>query len=133
MSELTTLSVACWTPLREPWCIAQLDRTVGEISETYGWSWDQADADGLGLMHYLFLAWNGVPRFLLSASAAYPDDGIAVEVEASEDAATARRDLLKGLALTPDAWLTISEGETWFARWDPPHRAGARPATAKPR
>jgi hypothetical protein len=122
-----------WTPIRDLWCVGVLDRTVEELATAYGWSWDQAEVDGLGLMFYMPLAWDGKSRFLLSVSATYPESGIAIEVARGENPAAARSDLLNALGLLSSALLAISEGESWFARWDPPHNAGDRPATAKPR
>lgn len=122
-----------WRPLREAWCIGVLDRTPAEISAALGWTWDVVDEDGLGTMFYAALAWDGRSRFMLSSSGVYPGDGVAIEVEASEDPARARADFLQATALPPAAFLAIAEGDTWFARWDAPHNAGVRPATAAPR
>jgi hypothetical protein len=122
-----------WAPIRDLWCVGVLDRTVEELTAAYGWAWDPAEVDGLGLVFYMPLAWDGKSRFLLSVSAAYRDGGISIEVDRSENPATARADLLSELGLPSSALLAISEGESWFARWDPPHNAGGRPATAKPR
>jgi hypothetical protein len=78
--------------------------------------------------------WRGTgSRFLLSALETYPESGIAIEVSRDDNAAAARSDLLGALNLDANALLAISEGHTWFARWDPPHQSGVRPATAKPR
>ena len=63
----------------------------------------------------------------------YPENGIAIEVSASEDLARARSELLDALGLRPDALLAVNEDGVWFGRWDPPQRAGERPATAKRR
>ena len=101
-----------------------------QASAAFGWDWEEADEDGLGPTFYVFLAWDGASRFLLSASGLYPENGIAIEVSASEDPAEDRSDLLDALGLTPDALLAVNEDGVWFGRWDPPQRAGERPATA---
>ena len=45
----------------------------------------------------------------MSASGFYPENGVAIEVSASEDAAHARRDLLGELGVASDALLAVSE------------------------
>jgi hypothetical protein len=75
----------------------------------------------------VFLAWDRKSRFVLSASGFYPQDGIAIEVDASDEPASARREFLDELGLTPEALLALSERGVWFARWDPPNNAGDRP------
>ena len=131
MPRLTVQSFADRVPLEDPCAIAVLDRSTADITAAFGWVWDEVDDEGLGPMFYLPLAWDGTSRFLLSASGFYPEDGIAVEASAAENFASARTDLLKTLGLEFNAWLAITEGgDVWFARWDPPHNAGQRPATA---
>ncbi|MBE2319753.1 hypothetical protein DVA67_027540 [Solirubrobacter sp. CPCC 204708] len=119
--------------LRDPWAIAVIDRTVQELADAHGWTWEAVEEEGLGLMFYVALAWEGVPRFLLSASDVYPGDGVGVEVASSENHASARADLLTELGADADLFLAISEGGVWFARWDAPHTSGERPPTARPR
>jgi hypothetical protein len=121
-----------WVPFADPWAIAVLDRTVPELVAAYGWSFAEVDEVGLGPMFYLPLGWDGERRFLLTASGAYPEDGVAVEVSKSEDATAARGDLLAELGLDRKALVAISEEGVWFARWDQPS-AGQRPASAAPR
>jgi hypothetical protein len=133
VGRLTVQSADEWTPFSDPSAIAVLDRTVEELAKAYGWSWDQVDEDGLGPMFYIALAWDGVSRYLLTARGFYPEDGVAVETSAAENPAAARADLLVALDLRSDALLAVSEGDIWFARWDPPHNAGDRPSTAAPR
>ncbi len=133
MSRLALQGHDEWEPLRKPRCIGVLDRTPEELTATLGWEWEEVEEEGLGPMHYAPLAWDGRSRFLLSASGFYPNNGVAIEVEASESAAVARRDFMLGTGLTSEHFLVISEGEVWFARWDPPHNAGVRPPTAAPR
>lgn len=120
-------------PIEHPWCIGVLDCTTSEASAAFGWVWDEVDEAGLGTVFYAPLAWDGTSRYLLSSSAEYPENGIAIDVSSSENAATARGDFLSELDLTPDAFLVISEGGVWFARWDPPQIAGQRPTTATTR
>jgi hypothetical protein len=103
------------------------------LTAALGWAWDEVEEDGLGLMFYAPLAWDGKGRFLLSASGFYRGDGIAIEAEPGEDPARARADFMRDTGLSSDAFLAIAEADTWFARWDPPHNAGVRPATAAPR
>ena len=110
-----------------------LDRTPEELTATFGWEWGEANEEGLGLMFYAPLAWNGKSRLFLSASGVYPTDGVSLDAEASENPAAARADFLEGTGLAPETFLAISEGDVWFARWDAPHNAGTRPATAAPR
>lgn len=133
MGRLSQQTADDWTPIHDPWTVAVFDRTVAEMAEAFGWVWDEVDEDGLGPTFYLPLAWDGRSRFLLQASGFYPENGIAVDATRSENPATARADLLAELELGADAFLAISEGDAWFARWDPPHNAGQRPATAAPR
>lgn len=121
-----------WVPFTDPWSIAVLDRTVPELLAAYGWSCEEVEEDGLGPMSYLPPAWDGRSRFLLSASGYYPENGVAVEVSRSEEAIVARSDLLAEMGLDEEAFLAISEGGIWFARWDQPI-AGERPGTAAPR
>jgi hypothetical protein len=122
-----------WQPLREPRAIGVLDRTPDDLTAALGWAWDEFEEDGLGQMFYAPLAWDGNSRFLLSASGLYPGDGIAIEAEGTEDPASARGHFMRDTGLGSDAFLAIAEGDTWFARWDPPHNAGVRPSTASPR
>ena len=133
MSRLSRQSEAEWVAIEDPRVIAVLDRTVDEIGAALGAVRDEVDEEGLGQTFYLPLGWDGQSRFLLSASGVYPGNGVAVEVSASESAASARSDLLSEIGWGPDAFLAIAEGDTWFARWDLPHNAGVRPATARPR
>lgn len=129
MSRLTVQSADDWVPIEDPWAIAILDRSAADVTAAFGWVWHEVDEDGLGPMLYLPLAWDGASRFLLSASGAYPENGIAVETSAAENFASARADLLTSLGLELSAWLAITEGGgVWFARWDSPD--GQRPATA---
>ena len=130
---MTVQATSEWVPIEDPWCIGVLDCTTQQATAAFGWRWDEVDEDGLGPMFYVPLAWDGSSRFILSASGAYPENGVAIEASASEDAAHARRELLENLGLTPEAMLAISESGVWFARWDPPHNAGSRPATATQR
>ena len=131
MSRLGQQPPEQWTPFRDPWAIAVLDRTAEELAAAYGWTWEEVEEAGLGPMLYVGLAWDGRSRFLLTASRADPANGVAVETAASEDHAAARADLLAELGLDASAFLAISEAGVWFARWD---GAGAgRPATAAPR
>jgi hypothetical protein len=133
MPRLTVQGFDEWMPIADPWAVGVLDRTVGELSEAFGWTWDEVEEHGLGQTFYLPLAWDGKSRFLLTASGVYPENGIAIETSASENRAIARADLLAALGLEANAFLAISEGNAWFARWDPPHDAGVRPSTAAPR
>src|SRR4051794_3316684 len=133
MPRLAVQSHDNWQPLRQPWCIGVLDRTREELTATLGWEWDEADEAGLGPMFYVPLAWEGRSRFLLSVSGVYPESGVSIEAEASENPAEARADFIRDTGLASHAFLAIAEGDAWFARWDPPHDAGARPATAAPR
>ncbi len=133
VSRITPQTIDEWTLVRDRTVIALIDRTVEEFAETYGWVWDEVDEAGLGPTFYLPLAWGGASRYLLWLTAHTPDDGIIVEAAADEDPAAARADLLSGLGLDTEAFLVIAEGGRWFARWDPPHNAGSRPATAAPR
>ena len=133
MSRLTPQHCSAWVPIRDPWCVGVLDCTPAQATHAFGWKWDEVDEDGLGPMFYAALAWDGRSRYFLSSSGFYPENGVAIEVSASEDAAGARRDLLAELGLTPEALLAVSEGGVWFARWDPPQNAGERPATATQR
>ena len=94
MSRLSVQSAKDWAPFSDPWCIGVLDCTTDQASAAFGWTWDEVEEDGLGATFYLSLAWDGRSRFLVSASGFYPEDGIAIEVSSSEDAAKARRDLL---------------------------------------
>ncbi len=132
MIRLTPQKPGEWVPFRDPWAIAVLDRTVEELSEAFGWTWEDVDEEGIGQTFYVGLAWDGRSRFLLSASGVYPEQGVAVETSAAEDHAAARADLLAELGLSAEAFLAISEQGVWFARWDDT-RAGERPATAAPR
>ena len=131
MARLSQQRPDDWEPFSEPWAIAVLDRTVEELSAAYGWTFEEVDEEGLGPMLHAGLAWDGRSRFFLSASHDAPENGVAVEVGAEEDHAAARRDLLAELGLEPEAFLAISEGGVWFARWD--GSKGGRPATAAPR
>ena len=133
MSRLAQQAFEDWVPIADPQTVAVLDRTVDECAAAYGWCWNHVEEAGLGPMSYVPLAWDGQSRFLVSASGVYPNVGIAVEASKSEDPAAARADLRAALDLEADAFLAISEGNTWFARWDPPHNAGVRPSTARPR
>src|SRR4051794_8270022 len=92
LTRLTVQDPADWVPFRDPWCIAVLDCTTAQASTAFGWVWDEVEEQGLGPTFYVFLAWDGESRFLLSASGFYPENGVAIEVAASEDAAHARRD-----------------------------------------
>ena len=105
MSRLTVQTAGEWIPFADPWCIGVLDCTTAQATAAFGWAWDEVEEDGLGPMRYLPLAWDGRSRFLLSASGSYPENGIAIETSASENAADARRDLLEDLGLTPEALL----------------------------
>lgn len=133
MHRLTRLTFEDWIPFASPRAIAVLDLTVSEAIDAFGWRWIEVEEDGLGLMHYLPLAWDGKRRYLLSASDFYPEDGLAVEVDVQDDPTSARADLLSDLELDPNHLLAINEGTVWFARWDPPHQAGTRPSTARKR
>lgn len=129
MSQLTTLSAEEWVAWPDPWCIAILDCTTGQATASFGWTWDEVEEEGIGVVFYRPLAWAGSSRFLLSSSGVYPDDGIAIEVSAAEDAAGARRDFLSGLGLTAEVFLAVSEDGVWFSRDDEP-AAGRRPGVA---
>ena len=107
-----------------------LDSTTAQATAAFGWVWDEVEEEGLGPTFYVLLAWDRKSRFMLSASGFYPENGIAIEVDASEEPASARHDFLDELDLTPEALLALSERGVWFARWDPPHNAGDRPSTA---
>jgi hypothetical protein len=133
MPTLTVQGFDEWMPIADPCAVGVFDRTVREMSEAFGWTWDEVEEEGLGQTFYLPLAWDGRSRFLLTASGPYPENGIAIETSASENPAIARADLLEALGLEANALLAISEGNAWFARWDPPHNAGVRPSTAAPR
>lgn len=133
MSRLTVQDHSEWVPFKDPWCIAVLDCTTDQATEAFGWTWDEVEEDGLGPTLYVPLAWDGESRFLLSASGFYPENGVAVEASASENAAQAREDFLGDLDLSPEFCLAVSEGGIWFARWDPPQNAGQRPTTATKR
>ena len=89
------------------------------VSGVRVWGWEE----GWGPTFYLPLAWDGASRHTASI----------VEAAADENQAAARADLLAGLGLDAEAFLAITEGGGWFARRDPPHNAGSRPATAAPR
>lgn len=131
MGRLTVQSAEAWTPFTDPWSIAVLDRSMSELAEPFGWRWEEYEEDGLGLVSGLPLAWDGKSRFFLSGDPAHPEKGVDVEVSESEDHAAARADLLAELGLTPQAFLAVSEGGVWFARWDEQYHG--RPATAAPR
>jgi hypothetical protein len=133
MSRLTVQAHADWIPFPSGSCIAVLDCSTEQATEAFGWTWDEVDEEGLGPMFYVPLSWDGRSRFLLSASGFHPESGVAVEASASEAAAVARHELLAELGLTSKALLALSEGDEWFARWDPPHNAGQRPETATKR
>ena len=45
---------------------------------------------GLGVMHYMPLAWDDRSRFMLAATDVHPENGISVEVDKAEDLALAR-------------------------------------------
>jgi hypothetical protein len=91
VSRLSVQSAGEWAPIEDPWCIGVLDCTTGQAATAFGWVWDEVDEAGLGPMHHVRLAWDGHSRFLLSASGLYAAGGVAIEVAASEDAASARR------------------------------------------
>ena len=133
MPRLAQQSSDEWRALRKPLCIGVLDRTPDELTTALGWEWDEVDEEGLGPTYYASLAWDGRGRFLLSASRFYPENGVSIEVESSENPAVARADFMSETGLESNAFLVISEGDDWFARWDPPHTAGVRPAAAAPR
>jgi hypothetical protein len=61
VARLTVQTTEEWTPIADPWCVGVLDRSVEELSATYGWSWDHVDEEGLGPMAYAHLAWDGQP------------------------------------------------------------------------
>jgi hypothetical protein len=130
VTRLSVQNANNWIPIEQPWCVGVLDCTTAQATAAFGWVWDEVDEEGLGPMFYVLLAWDGKSRYLLSASGFYPENGIAIEVDASEDPASARHDLLDDLDLTPEALLGLSERGVWFARWDPPHSTGDRPSTA---
>jgi hypothetical protein len=132
MSRIKQLTHDEWIPMSLE-SAAVIDRLPEELSAQFGWVWETVEEDGLGPVSYCPLAWDGVPRFLLSSSGFYPQDGINVEVAEQDGLADARADFLAELGLTPDVFLVVREGDCWFARWDPPHTAGVRPATARPR
>jgi hypothetical protein len=133
MSRLSVQSIDEWDPIEDPSCIGVLDCTTAQATAKFGWSWAEVEEEGLGPMLYVALAWDERSRFLLTASGLYPEGGIAIDVSGSEEAASARRDFLDELDLTPDALLALSERGVWFARWDPPHNVGERPNTATER
>lgn len=134
MERLTQQTPEHWEPLRPTdWYIGTLDYTMEGFAAAFGWSWAGEEVAGLGLMFYLPLAWDGRSRFLLSVSDVHRDRGLDVIVSSEENLAAARADLIGDLGLTAEAWLAIGEDETVFARWDPPHDAGTRPPTARPR
>lgn len=131
MDRLAVLKPDEWEP-REMHAIAMLDFEPHELTLLTGWHWTDWEVDGLGRMANVLLAWNGTPRFWLQASRSYPADGISVEVPRDEtDLARARADFIACSGLDVDAFLAIREGDDqWFARWDGPHEAGVRPASA---
>jgi hypothetical protein len=93
MSRLQLQNVDEWVPIKDASCIGVLDCTTARAME------EPVPLDGDGL---------------------YPENGIAIDVSASEESASARRDLLDELGLTPEALLAVSERGVRFARWDPP-------------
>jgi hypothetical protein len=120
VSRLTVQTVEDWVGWREPLVIGVIDTARAQsIAEQRGWSWDEVIEDGLGPTGYLPLAWDGRSRFLLRLVHHLADHGVEVEVSASEDPATARKDLLSDLGVGPDVVSRITEGGVWFARMDP--------------
>jgi hypothetical protein len=133
MKHLAPQSLDDWLRFREPRYVGALDCTREQLAAAYGWTWDEVDEEGLGLMSYLFLAWDGTSRFTLSISTHHPDEGVHIEIDGSRDAdpEAALRAFLDDLGLTHAAMLAIQVGDTLFARWDPDqHGVSKRPATA---
>ena len=132
MSRISQLTHEQWVPMRLE-SAAVIDRLPEELSAQFGWVWDTVEEEGIGPISYCPLAWDGVSRYLLSSSGFFPEDGVNLEVGEGDDVAAARSDFLAELGLTSEVFLVVREGDCWFARWDAPHNAGARPATARPR
>lgn len=110
-----------WTPVVMDY-VAVIDRSVEDLTTLFGWTWVAGDEEGLGRMAYVGLAYDGRSRFVLIASEAHPERGVALEAPQVEDPAQARADFLAALELDPDVFLSIREGAHWFERYD-----GAKP------
>lgn len=110
-----------WTPVVMDY-IAVIDRSAEDLTTLFGWTWVTGEEEGLGRMAYVGLAYDGRSRFVLIASEAHPERGVALEAPQSDDPAQARADFLAALELEPDAFLSIREGAHWFERYD-----GAKP------
>ena len=106
-----------WVPVVMEY-VAVLDRGTAELTEQFGWTWTEGEEEGLGTMSYVGLAYDGRSRFVLIASTAHPERGIALEAPEGEDPARARADFLDALDLGADVFLSIREGAYWFERWD---------------
>lgn len=110
-----------------------IDRLPEQLGDPFGWTWEDVEEDGLGMTAYVFLADGGGPRFRLSSSRMHPGDGVSLDAGGDEDPAHARADCLKATDLPADVFLAVREGDTWFARWDPPRQAGQRPPSVSTR
>lgn len=106
-----------WTPVVMDY-VAVIDRSAEDLTQLFGWTWVTGDEEGLGRMAYVGLAYDGRSRFVLIASEAHPERGIALEAPQVEDPSDARADFLAALNLEPDVFLSIREGGCWFERYD---------------
>ncbi len=119
ISRLALQSVEEWDGWRKPLVIGALDTaTCQSLAERRGWTWDEVIEDGWGPTSYLPLAWDGRSRFILRLVHQAAEDGVVVEVSASEDPAIARNDLVSDLGVAHDVFNVINEGGVWFARMD---------------
>lgn len=130
--ELRQISDSEWRPATLD-SAAMIDRLPEELGDLFGWTWQDVEEDGLGTTAYVFLADRDGPRFRLSASRMHPGDGVSLDASHDEDPARARADFLAATELPADVFLAVREGNTWFARWDPPHQAGQRPPSVASR
>ena len=117
LSRLVQRTADEWTPIVMDY-VAVIDRGPDDLTAMFGWTWVAGEEPGLGRMGYVGLAYDGRSRFVLMASDAHPERGIALEAPQEEDPARARADFLDALDLGADVFLSIREGRCWFERWD---------------
>lgn len=115
--RLTEQTADEWAPTVMEY-VAVLDRSAEQLAVAYGWTWVAGEADELGRMSYVGLAYDGRSRYVLIAAPAHPERGVALEAPHDEEPARARADFLAALGLQADAFLSIREGGCWFERWD---------------
>ena len=114
-----------WTPTVMDY-VAVIDRGPDDLTAMFGWTWVAGEEPGLGRMGYVGLAYDGRSRFVLMASDAHPERGIALEAPQEEVQGRGRADFVDEMYHGADGFVPVRKGRWWFGRGEGARRFRAR-------